>query len=380
MKITQEVVRVYGIKEHYEKAFLDLFNSYLNDKPLAIKDFPRKSENFFICIGKYPQSIFEANRISIATHNAMVSNLKKIHKILDHDLNLETLIENELDKPYEKNYNYYITLIVKKEGILSDKDITDNKYFWLNLDNMLLDKFKFKKEFTAYASNYIDLIATYLSTITESVFFGNVLIKDELFISTPNRRKISLFELNQNGGTATGFTTNPLESGDLEIYLDKIRSKKHHWLNPIAHYWLATIKEKDIWKRFYWSFVTLELLIESTNDKLYDEMVKNINFKNKEGDHLNIFSIQFAEILKPKNELSLKEKFTIMTLEFFPNDLEENIKIFSDIKKVRDSLSHGNSPKKDVNEENLPIRSINYLLQKYLTAILNFYLDNNVKF
>lgn len=366
MKITLQAVRIYGAKSQYGSTprFCP------SDGPIILDSFPGKTERSLIFLGTPPESILRANKVRKAI--VIVARKRLFGKAPDPEANPDMLIEKELGEPTDfpiSDYNWYITIVVEREVDVTNADITDSKYLWLNWGKAL----EIEEEFESYASPHIDLLATYASTIIEPTFFGEVIIDDHVFFSAATRESFGLPRF--LGGSAVVAVTLPTESLNLEMLKQLLQGvaslpeNQHQWLKYIKHYRLSAISEKDPMKRFLWSYFALELLTHKLADMLYDGVMSNLHLRVKESDIASV-PIPFSELVGSKERLPLRAKFAIAALGLFPDSAETDVKLFASAKDARDDLVHGKLEEVD----ELPISTVSALLEKYLAGAVELQL------
>jgi hypothetical protein len=252
---------------------------------------------------------------------------------------------------------------------VSDTELVERQYFWIDPREAI----KIEKNFPSYAFPYIDIISTYISTIIDPTFLRESVIDNHVFFSAVGRESfgIPLFS-----GSADVAVTKSIESLNLEKLQQLLQNiallplNQHQWLNTISHWRLAALKEKDQWKRFLWSFLTLEILTHKLSDLLYDEVISKLVLSGNSCSEQETVHIPISELIWSKERLPLRAKFAIVALGLSPDSATADVENFINVKVARDKLSHGAI--KDVTE--LPLSIVNSLLDKYLTCAVKFQL------
>ena len=139
------------------------------------------------------------------------------------------------------------------------------------------------------------------------------------------------------------------------------RRGTHSWLQSASYWYLAALREKDPWKRFQWSWLSLEILTHKLGERLHADVVQSLRLAGAGGD---TGPGPIPELIWERNRLPLKAKFTIAALGLHQEDAQGDVARFADAKKFRDALSHG-----DLRDEGqLPTPAVRELLYKYLAA------------
>lgn len=368
MKVIQKIIRIYGINDNDEESFLGYFKDF-KSKTIELKDFPRKDEKIQISIGEPIKSVFKSNKIKMATGTAF---LKKISGLTDIN-DLKTLIKKELETitketitkyPDDSDYNMYVTFIYEKEVEIDDTYIWDDECYWLDLKEVPLIEQKLRP----YISKYFDILINYLALISDVNFFNNKIIDDLTLFSASGKREIGVIKF-KTSVNIQEIPASPIDFNDFESKITNDNAsgnfKKCEFLEYVSHFRLAAIREEDPWKHYYLSFNALEILIETSVKNIYKRIEHRINLEMDDKTYSNISSLPI-NITKDVNEFNLKDRFGILASELFPEDAEEDLKIFKELKKNRDSMSHG----RPINPDELPISFVDFLLTKYLNKIM----------
>ena len=367
MKITLQAVRMYGSKDQYGQTPL----SCPSNGPIILDNFPGKRERSLIFLGAPPESVLIANKVRKAIGIVALGGIfgKAPNPEVERDILIKRKLGELTDSPKVSDYNWYITIIVEREVDVTNADIANSEFLWLNLEKSL----EKDKEFESYASQHIDLLATYASTIIEPTFFEKVVIDDHVFFSAAGRESFGLPCFSSSGNFSTTRSMESLNSEKLKQLLQNVAvlpQNRHQWLNTIKHWRLTAIREKDPWKRFLWNFLALEVLTHELADMLYAEVISNLCLRVRGQSDIESGPIPISELVRDKKRLPLRAKFAIVALGLFPDSATADVEDFIKAKDARDKLSHG--ALKEAAE--LPISTVSALLEKYLAGAVKFQL------
>ncbi|MEX0792857.1 MAG: hypothetical protein WD045_06945 [Pirellulaceae bacterium] len=160
-------------------------------------------------------------------------------------------------------------------------------------------------------------------------------------------------------GHAVGYVTSARTVEHLNSTLDSaVRLFGDLDKNSIHHFYLA-INEKDRLKGFLGFFFFIERLVNRTFKKIdHNERVEHFfNLQGRMGDASSeIVSTTFSGL----RSLSQRFHWCVITVWGHLND--QDIKAFSELKKIRDRLAHG----EHVNESDLPLEKARSLAVKLL--------------
>lgn len=362
MDAIQKYVRIYGIDEGCEDSFLSYFKDCI-DKTIEMKDYPRENEKIFIHIGKPLESIFNANKLKLATG---VTFLKKAFGLTDKS-DFEEEIKKELSElrtyPKVSDYNFYVTLIFQKKIEIDDDDILDNDFYWLNQEKSE----EFEKEIKFIISKCFDILITHFAYLSDIQFFENLVLNNQTYYSAPGKMENGIVKL-KTTAKASVIVTNPLEYTMVSNLIDRVSEKgfnDYGWLANVAHFRLASILEEDPWKQYYFLFSSFESLIEVFVKNTYSEMEDRFFIKINDETTIDQSNIPF-QISKNIEDFNLKERFGILAFELFPDDIKNDYKVFLELKKIRDDMSHG----RPVDNNVIPLSNLISLLDKYLNKLI----------
>ena len=340
MRITLQAARVYGSESQYGPTPRRCPGS----GPIALDGYPAPPERSWILLGAPPESILRADRVRRPI--GRVSLAGGFGGAADPGAQRDMLIEQALegeDAQPAREPNWYVTVVVEREIDLQEGFVGDSKYLWVEESKAM----QLERDFRAYASAHLDVLATCASTIIDSGFFEEVIVNDRVFFSAPGRESFGLpaFSVGAIGVVIKA----PLESlalVELERRLHgaaRLPRGKHQSLDTVARWHLAAVTERDPWKRFFWSFLALEVLTYRL----------------------------FAALDTPmKGNMHLADKFELVALWLFPDRAASDLADFRGGKKARDDLAHGRP--REVGR--LPVVPVRSLLERYLDAGVQYWI------
>jgi hypothetical protein len=118
-------------------------------------------------------------------------------------------------------------------------------------------------------------------------------------------------------------------------------------------------KATDNYRAFVAAWSALEILIGKlfpTYQSLLTSELRAIN----QSPGLHAYLDRIAEVMGGKH--NLKDKFAVLSVYLDDDRTEDEVRIFRDLKDVRDRLSHG----EEIEESSLPTRDVQRLFDKYL--------------
>jgi hypothetical protein len=357
MKITLKSVRIYGSKSSYgSEPHLMPEHGYIE-----LPKYPAETETSFVVLGKLVEEFFDAEGILTAVAKSMLGRLKGLS--LDDGVR-ECLADQ---KRTEKcpDYNWYVTLWVERNIEVDSSYLFKSEYLWIDWSKAE----KIGQEFSEYTKPFLDILATYSSTIVEPGFFAKVILDRVFFFSSEHPPMGSPeFSLISEGSQQI-----PLERLDVGI-LNKLfvelcgmSPADREWILTPIHWYLESLKEKDPWKKFLWSFWALEVLSKKYIDKYHGKFSKASDVPEETQSKLQRVGMDFEALKKEERYLPLSGKFGIMALDLSPDTAEADIKEFIDLNEKRSKLSHGGIKDSSM----LPIEPILRYLKKYVSKVIH---------
>ena len=359
MRITLQAARVYGSKSQYGPTPRLCPGS----GPIALDGYPAPPERSWILLGAPPESILRADRVRRAI--GWVSLPGGFGKAADPGAQRDMLIEQALegeDAQPAREPNWYVTVVVEREIDLQEGFVGDSKYLWVEERKAM----ELETDFRSYASPHLDVLAACASTIIDSGFFEEVIVNDRVFFCAPGRESFGLPSFSV--GAIGVVIKTPLESlalTELERRLHcaaRLPPEKLQSLDTVARWHLAAIAEHDPWKRFFWSFLALEVLTNRLFAALHNRVKSNVDSRPAAQTDADPLVLALPHLIRPQGEFNLGERFKVVALCLFPGGAARDLRDFQRAKKARDNLAHGELS--DVRE--LPIGAVRSLLERYL--------------
>jgi len=138
------------------------------------------------------------------------------------------------------------------------------------------------------------------------------------------------------------------------------------WLNSVSHWYLAMLKEEDMWKKFYFGFVGLEILTHKVFKKIIKDGQFDVHLK-KSDEYDKSIKIPVSDIIpEDTSRMTIAAKFSFVAGVLNPENYSSDRLIFQKCKETRDKISHGET----IKIEELPINE--------LTTLLDFYIQKMV--
>jgi len=277
------------------------------------------------------------------------------------------LIEKALreeDARAARQPNWYVTVVVERDIDLQEGFVPDRKYLWVEVAKAM----ELETDLRSYASPHLDVLATCISTVIDSAFFEEVIVDDRVFFSALDRESFGLPSFSVRA--AGLIIKRPLELltlTELERRLHaaaKLPGGKRQRLDTVARWHLAAIAEHDPWKRFFWSFLALEVLTHKLFAALYSRVKRNVDLRPTAQTDPDPLALALPHLIRPEGDLYLRDRFQVVALCLFPDGADSDLKDFEKAKKARDDLAHGKL--REVRE--LPIATVRSLLERYLDA------------
>jgi hypothetical protein len=200
--------------------------------------------------------------------------------------------------------------------------------------------------------------------------FFTEIIHEGVYFHSPGRSSFCYRE--SALGTLTAITgkdpsiANAESVRDFIEHLKAVPESEHRSLDSARHWYLDSKKERDPWKRFLWSFLALEILVNKLSGKLYESVIARLDIKqNADAEFGNLEDV-VSEMVHPWNRLTHVMKFTIVALELCPRTAEEDLVKFKRVNEARGKLAHGDLRR----EDDLPQAEVMELLDKYFAAAI----------
>lgn len=365
MKITLKAVRIYGSKSHYDsKPHLMPEHGYIE-----LSKFPSERETSFVVLGSPVKDFFDAESNRIAVGRSMLARRDG----LSLDDGVKEYSSDQKSGRNELDYNWYVTLCVERDIEVDSSYLFDSEYSWL--DYSKADTIN--QEFAEYTKPFLDILATYSSTIVEPGFFNKVIL-DRVFFFSPERPPMGLVEFSLRGEISTTIPLESLDVGTLNklfVELCSMSPTDREWILTPIHWYLESLKEMDPWKKFLWSFWALEVLSIKYMDNFHGKFIKASNVPNEMQSRLQKVGIDLEALIQEERYLPLSAKFGIMALDLSPNSAVVDIKDFINLNEKRSKLSHGGIKDSSL----LPNETILQYLKKYMSKVIHLQAFKKVK-
>jgi hypothetical protein len=323
-------------------------------------------------LGEFPENISRAFRVK---KSIGIYTLKKVLTTsedsgIDSDQRIKELAnQNTMQFPVT-NWNWYVTVAIEHELNIDKILILDRKFFWLEPKKAL----ELEDNFYELTQVHLNRITSHLLNTIDHKFFSDVVLEGIFFCSL---NKIP-FGIPKFSSSAEVSGVELIESLDINYLrtnlslLRKVPESEHRSLDSARHWYLTAIKEKDVWKKFLWYFLSLEILTNKMSEKLYDSVLNMIQLRQTQKSETESFKSVISELFPNKKNINLTSKFTIMSLGLIPKTTKEDLTNFKKVKKARDNLSHGALKRAD----KLPISLVSKLTEKYFRAAVKYQLAN----
>lgn len=376
MNVTLRAVRVYGSASRYgSQPQLDPLGG-----PITLEDYPRLENGprhrALVFLGAPVEPIMQATRVRMAVGHVLMNWLQGEPLPTDADAAIEFALQ-QVDAPSQ--WAWYITIVIDREVEIEDRLINSNKYIWLEGEYV----YRLEDEFAAFATPYIDRIATYIATVIDPWFLHQTAIKDRVFFTAPEH---ITFGLPRGTGTVEFEVVRTVESLDLSKLGRRLHAsttlteQKQEWLDDLKGWYLAALGEDDTWKQFFWFYLCIEILSGQLAPQFYDQVMTQIGMRSGDPCPPNSTPLVDAlcnskKVIAPRGDMLgkgrfLRGKFAIVTLALFPHTADAEFAEFEKLKDVRDSLAHGES----LQARDLPAATARTLVQRYLNAVVAYQL------
>jgi hypothetical protein len=329
-----------------------------------LQDFPAPGERASIYLGAPHEETLTGIRVRRAIGTLILSWLSgRVEEGTQSEPAIERALEQDKEAPKPEDFHWWVTVIIERDIQLPDATLNEhNRYVWVASREAL----SAAEEFGAYAAPYLDLLATYASTVVSPSLFERV-VDEGVFFVAAGREPFGWPELTASG---EGNVIRPLEALDLPRLERVLRAAAaalpaaHSWLRQIKTWRLAALKERDPWKKFQWTFLALEILANKLSDRFRKEVLDQLQLRGQ-GDASP--SPAMDALVWGKERMPLQAKFALVALALSPATAADDVVTFGRIKKARDDLSHGQVDDPEV----FPQQEAASLLERYLAAAVD---------
>lgn len=359
MDVSVSAVRVYGSQDQYGEQP----RTGIPDEPLVLADFPVPGHVTAVYLGEIPQWLVEAYRVRKA--GGILTLLKAFggeHRDEETDEVLQRLVASEETRLHCEDWNWYVTLELKKKTCVEDCALAGSKYFWMHPRESL----ELQEESERSARVHFNRVARSLSFVIGPAFFANVVVEGAFF-SAPGRRAFAWPHFRAAG---TAQITRPAGALDVERIglalrdLRELSAEAASCPDTATRWYLAALQETDAWKQFVWCFLALEVLTNKLSARFRTAILGRLDLRSAQGDEPMGLGAEVSTLVPHAERLTLTERFTIMALSLSPDSAGEDLATFKKAKRARDELLHGGWP----DPVALPLPAVQQLLAKYLRA------------
>jgi hypothetical protein len=327
--------------------------------PLTFTDFPREGEEVVVDLGAVPREIIEANQVRRGIGGAMIHSFGGAG---DEAPTLQERVDRALEELPAvvdlEQRSWYVTIALSRVIDVPDDQVADTDFAFLN------EPFSVADEFVKYAKPHLDAVAVMASTIIDRRAFGEIVLDDRVLFFAEGKRPAGVPVVTAGGlgivitrgGESLAKLTQRIEllAG---VDLNDFRSSG---LGSIAHWRVQALLEKDLWKRFSWTFIGLEILVNKLAARLRPELLQSLRLVL--GDDVIEHQLPLEEIAWEATRMPPKAKFALVASALFPDAAVEDTKTFGVLKKARDRIAHGQLR----SEDELPLSGAETLFEKYL--------------
>jgi hypothetical protein len=361
MRVTTQVVRIYGTRNQYG----DAPRTTPPGSPVIFDDFPSAGESVTLHFGAVPADTVEANRVRMAIASVALNSLfgggptggdavtARLSEMGDDDL--------------MGDYDWYVTLALARHVEVPDQSIADVEFLWMR------DAHRLAEPLQEYARPTLDQLATLAASIVDGSVFEHLVLDDRILLSAEGKRAsgVPVFTA---GGIDAHVRRGEESLRQLDKRLEVLRgvdvasAAQAGWLTRVAHWRMLALTETDPWKRFLWGIFCLEILTH----KLYEAHRPALQQSERGFRRVRKLVARWLFWLRtePLPPVTLRARFSVVAGALFPEDSADDVRDFSRVKKARDRLSHGNLR----DEAELPQGDLSRLLQKYFEGAVKRHL------
>lgn len=330
-----------------------------NDKNIIIDS----SKNFRAILTCNPDAYcFEDDRKSA------VANLI-INKQFD-DVETEALTEyiarvvEKIKQLRKKKFSNCPYLVLIKEGIAEnflqsyEKELEEFVVCFDEIEEEDVQEYKLEEEVRASSKPYIFTSLSALMVATGNPISGIGNACDSIIYFREDDKPVYsyIFWTSVDAFLSFGIDENKFESTK-DLYQILISDRE---LYRVSQLLVSSFETKDDnFRSFIFAWTALEIFINKKfgfYEKQFFQELNNGDYPQARYRYLE----RIRTVMKDKYRLS--DKFALITYLLSPKDADKAIQMFEEAKKERDKLSHG----QDFDEPNLPVYSIQLLVQKYL--------------
>lgn len=355
-KVTISVCRMYGSKSHYGDTPL---TSPLAD-PIVLDAFPQPECRAIVALGAPLDWVIQGLRIRRAIGIVALNAYNGAATPDERDAVIDAqLAQENWGAISSEDFNWYITFVLQYTVSVSSDDIERRRHFWLKTTKSM----ELNQKYRTDASKYLNVLEAYGSTVIEPLFFANLVVRDVPLFTAPTREPFGVPEWTAHAPSISrrGGPSNLDGVADRFTEMASVPFKRHDWLTSASYWYCMATTENDPWKKFLWSFLALEIIVNKLFPKLFEEVTRKLRDTGIPFENTGFLSTLFRD----RGSVPLETKFGLVALKLSPTTVDEDLSEFSRAKKARNGMAHGQLR----NDDELPLNSIRQLLEKYLKLI-----------
>jgi hypothetical protein len=301
---------------------------------------------------------FSPDKLKIITEDYSFSIGNSVNAVSNLLINDDFTDNEEKWKTDTKSSPPYLLVLVS-----IDKPETCTHGYWKHVDKFIItyDCFNKSKEILKnLESQKSAMLITSLSAILSSADHSVTLvpIAKEYFAETNLGKRLQ--DLN--------FKMSAVLSVDKKITESELLSKInkslviYKTLHPkIGHFYNLAVKEKDKLKQFIYYFIMIEIFTHSS----FKELTNNLEYSTMYNipDRVVKFGTEFFEEFQ-KNSKNLLQRFIWCSINKWKDIEDSDIDQFKSLKKIRDSIYHGEK----IDEKAIPVHQVQSLALKLLRS------------
>jgi hypothetical protein len=349
------VVRVFGTKDQYG----DEPRTRPPGLPLAFDRFPERHASVRVDMGPVPSEVVEAERMRRAVGRTMLSALfGGDGESSSGPERVEQAFEEITEAELFGDYNWYTTLVLERTLNLTRRLGAEVDFFLPD------ESWDLEREAPEYAAPALDVVTSIVSTIVDPGVFASLVLDDRIHLFAEGRRPsgIPVFGGGASASVVRGGAASELLGQRIELLraVDPSQLAAHEWLNRVAHWRVQSLRERDPWKRFLWSFLALEILTHKLFEARRDTVLGQIQLLDA-GGTVVAGTPPLEELAWERKRAPLRSRFALVASDLFPESAREDVGQFASANDARGRLAHGAVR----NADELPTGATQALLEKY---------------
>lgn len=328
-------------------------------EPIKVRDFPEPGSLVEVFLGEVPEQIREQIHARSCLANAFLNrSVNGAPASLDDAVGAQM---KHLPLPSFEQEEWYVTLTFDRRVHIADDPGSDSSYRWWDAEQAQPVDRTFRTE----AKQVLDVITAHLSMLLLPEFFETRVTESDVVLLVGDGRPVSIVPL--FSGSARGSVGRAAErfpTEDLKARLASLTSQswtEHLWLRRAIDWYVNALSSTDRWRSFQSLWLTLEILTHKLSPRCRPDVLDRLTYQADVTP-----SDSLHELAWPEQRAPLTTKFTIVALEFDPQNADRDLAQFKLAKKARDGLSHGMI----ANPDQLPIGEVKELATKYLDLAL----------